>query len=579
MNPEEGELRPQLLDRFPLSVGVERVSSVTDRIEVVKRNMEFERDPQRFHEEFSTAQDELRSKIVQARDLLPKVEMPPQLLQAICNACAELKVDGMRPDIVISKAASTLAAFDNRTTVTMNDVLVAAELALSHRTREGGFLEAATPDEIKQTFSSKALESQAEEKPGPKLEPPDKKGKKFKALMWPFKIGEKENEEPEKKRTNYVPKRFKKMILTLNEMIRGKPSLGKKDWDFPDQPRAVRGNFGPVKRDASITEGTPLLTKIRGSTLASFDLSFRATSPVGSMTVNVGKRAETVTALHRGRPSGWRFPKGRPRDIHFPATIRAAALQQGLREKPRDTALQILPRDIREKSRLYKAPMTIVLVIDLSKSMVYNIEQVKEAVLKLHQDAYRYRDKVGIVALKGMNALVVQHPITNLRVVANKLLKLHVSGFTPLAAGMLKAIEVLKEERHRDRSTIPVMVLVTDGNANVPLLKSLQTGEVRTFDPLDAAFFKYEDMAVDDVISVSQVAKKQGIHTVVVNTNPVTASWQLTGVYVTRMIAQITKGSYHHVGFITEREQLTREIFEAITQDERLIAHEASLKQ
>jgi Mg-chelatase subunit ChlD len=143
---------------------------------------------------------------------------------------------------------------------------------------------------------------------------------------------------------------------------------------------------------------------------------------------------------------------------------------------------------------------------------------------------------------------------------------------------MLKGIEVLKEEKRRDRSTIPVMVLVTDGNANIPLLKSLQTGEVRTFDPLDAAFFKYEDMAVNDVISVSAVAKRDGIHTVVVNTNPVTVDWQYAGVLLTETIAEITQGSHHEVGWITERKQLVDEIYGAITQDERLIAHEASSK-
>jgi magnesium chelatase subunit D len=577
MNPEEGELRPQLLDRFSLSVGAERVSSFVDRMEVVRRNVRFERDPERFHEEFRAAQDELKSKIAHAREVLPNVEMPTKLLEAVCKACAELKVDGMRPDIVISKAACTLAAFEDKTTVALDHVLVAAELALSHRTREGGFLEAATLDEIRQTFSSKTRESQTEAKPGSQLEPSDKKAKKFKGFIWPFKTGEKKD-EGSKKKSNYVPKRFRKIIFTLDEIGKGKPSLGKKDWDLPDEARAVRDDFSPVKRDAPLTEGKPLLAKIRGRLLAPFDLNFRVRSSVRSMAVNAGKRAETVTALHRGRPSGWRFPKGKPRDIHFPATIRSAALKQSLREKTGKTALQIRPQDIREKSRIYKAPMTIVLVIDLSKSMMDNIGSVREAVLKLHGDAYRYRDKVGIVAMKGMSAVVVQHPMTNLRVVANKLLKLRVSGFTPLAAGMLKAIEVLKEEKRRDRSTIPVMVIVTDGNANIPLLKSLQTGEVRTFDPLDAAFFKYEDMAVNDVISVSAVARRDGIHTVVVNTNPVTVDWQYAGVLLTQTIAEITKGSHHEVGWITERKQLVDEIYGAITQDERLIAHEASLK-
>jgi Mg-chelatase subunit ChlD len=177
-----------------------------------------------------------------------------------------------------------------------------------------------------------------------------------------------------------------------------------------------------------------------------------------------------------------------------------------------------------------------------------------------------------------MNAVVVQHPITNLRVVANKLLKLHISGFTPLAAGMLKAWEVLEDAKRRDRSTIPVMVVVTDGNANIPLKKSLQTGEVRTFDPLDAAFFKYEDLAVNDVVSVCEMIKKEGIYTVVVNTNPVLAGWQSSGLLVTKMIAKITNGSHHEVGRISKPELLVDEIFEAITQDERLIAHKASSK-
>jgi magnesium chelatase subunit D len=581
MNPEEGELRPQLLDRFPLSVGAERVSSFADRMEIVNRNVRFERDPEAFHEEFRAAQEELRSKIVHAREVLPKVEMPPKLLEAICKACVDLKVDGMRPDIVISKAACTLAAFEDKTAVSLDHVLVAAELALSHRTREGGFLEAATLQEIRQTFSSKAQESQAEAKPGPRLVPSEKNAKKLKGhgpYIWPFKTNKKKDEEPEKKNSNYVPQRFRKILFTLDETDSGKPYLTKKDWDLPEQARAIRDDFSPVKRDSPLTEGEPLLTKMEGRLRAPFDLNFRAKSSARSMTINAGKRAETVTSLHRGRPSGWRFPKGKPRDIHFPATIRAAALSQSFREKPADTALQITSKDIREKSRIYKAPMTIVLVIDLSKSMMDNIRSVKEAVLKLHGDAYRHRDKVGIVAMKGMTAVVAQHPITNLRVVANKLLRLHVSGFTPLAAGMLKAVEVLKEEKRRDRSTIPVMVIVTDGNANIPLLKSLQTGEVRTFDPLDAAFFKYEDLAVNDVLSVSEIARRDGIHTVVVNTNPVTVDWQYAGVLLTESIAEITGGTVHEVGWITERVQLVDEIYEAITQDERFIGQETSYR-
>jgi len=238
--------------------------------------------------------------------------------------------------------------------------------------------------------------------------------------------------------------------------------------------------------------------------------------------------------------------------------------------------VEILPEDVREKSRVYKAPMTIVLVIDVSESMLYNVEQVREAILKLHGDAYRYRDKVGIVAFKGIQAVVVQHPITNLKVVASKLLKLNASGPTPLAAGMLKAREVLNEAKRRDKSTIPVMVIVTDGETNIPLNKNLRTDAVRKLNPIDIALKKYEDLAINDVVWVSDIVRKEGIYTVVVNTNP--AGWYSSGMIVTKLIAKVTNGTHHEVGRIFKHEQFVNEMFEALVQDERIIAHKTSSK-
>jgi magnesium chelatase subunit D len=575
MNPEEGELRPQLLDRFPLSVSVERISSVKDRMEVVKRNIEFEENPETFREEHKTVQEELKRRIIRAKDVLPKVEMSERLIEAVCRACLDLKVDGMRPDIVISKAARTLAAFEDRRKVTSNDVLTASELALSHRTRQGGFLEPATPDEIRQAFMDKVKEVGYEGKDEPQSKPEieTKKGirKKRRVFFWPKKIGEKK-ESPDRRLKKPV-KRVRKAIFTLDNLLTGAISRFKKR-GAPKEARAL--NSVSSVKPQQLTEGVPLFTRIKASIFAPFDFLFKVEKTPRGVRSSVGKRAETVTTLHRGRPCGWRFPEGKPRDIHLPATIRAAAKKQKIREKPFKTALGIHLGDVREKLRLYKAPMTIVFVIDVSKSMLFNIEEVKEVILKLHRDAYRYRDKVGIVALKGTGTVVVQHPITNLRVVANKLLGLGVGGFTPLAAGMLKAKEVLKEAKRRDRSTIPVMVIVTDGNANVPLTRSLETGEVRTFDPLDLAFFKHEDLAVEDVVSVSRMIKREGIFTVVVNTNSVIAGWESSGYLVTQMIASITNGAHHEVGRVKSKKELVKRTFEAIAQDQRQISHRFS---
>jgi len=605
MNPEEGELRPQLLDRFPLSESVGRIMALEDRIEVVHRNMDFETDPENFLEKYKTSQLELRDKIIQARKVLPKVKMPETLLETVCKACLNLKVDGMRPDIVIAKAATTLAAFENRTEVTDNDVLVASELALSHRTREGGFLEPATPEEIKKTlleaFKETGIPTATEqEKKGGGGKP---KGKTL------FKILGETSEKEEaflKKGLKYRLK-LSKIFLTINRIFGGvifgfAKKLKKEVKGAPETKGVVKGatpisdKKTPEKTDfflrrargipsvdyvagapPKISKGFSLFTKIKGAVPSPSKLFAKAKKPMKGVSSYAGKRAETVTTLHRGRPSGWRFPTGTPKDIHLPATIRAAARKQKGRESSLATAIKISLQDVREKLRIYKAPVTIMFVIDLSGSMMLNIDSVKEAIMKLHGEAYRYRDRVGIVALKDTGAIVAQHPITNLRVVANKLMSLHISGFTPLATGMLKAWEVLKEAKRRDRSTIPVMVIITDGSANVPLTRSLETGEVRTYTEARIAVREYEDLAVRDVMSVSKMIQREGIYTVVVNTNPHFYGRETYGFMVTELIASITKGRLHTVGRLATQEELVEKIVDKIALDQKMIAHEASV--
>ncbi|MDH5634735.1 MAG: VWA domain-containing protein, partial [Candidatus Bathyarchaeota archaeon] len=584
MNPEEGELRPQLLDRFPLSVTVGRIATVEDRIAVVKRNTEFEADPEKFKENYQPLQEELKKRIFQAREILPKVDMPAELLEVICKACLDLKVDGMRPDIVVSKAAITFASFENRTKVTLDDVMVAAELTLSHRTREGGFLEAATPEEIKQALTMRAKEIKHLEDDGPSQPPP--KGKaKGRVMVW--QQGEaSEKEENRLRKRESVRSTLSRAFFAFSRMLGGavfakgkRLKKGLKDAPIVDgtlkggklkssettevqekdlkkdakaspttssEPRTPKSakdfsmlltrapipTVSSVVGIAQLNEGVSVFARLKERFVGAFRLSQKP--KIKKLRSHVGKRAETVTTLRRGRPYGWRLPEGTPKDIHMPATIRAAARKQGERERPLNTALQISLEDVREKLRLYRAPMTIMFVIDLSGSMLMNLEALKTAILNSHKEAYRSRDRIGIVACKDTGAVVVQHPITNLRVVANKLGGLKVSGFTPLAAGMLKAWEVLKEAKRRDKAAIPVIIIMTDGSANVPLSRSMTTGEIRQFDTVGIAVRKYEDWAIDDVLAVSKMIKKEGINTIVVNTNPKLYGRETYGFIVTR---------------------------------------------
>ncbi len=618
MNPEEGQLRPQLLDRFPLSVIVERIKSVRGRMEIVRRNLEFEANPETFLEEYEPVQEELKKRIAQAQKILPRVTMPEKLLETICKACLELKVDGLRPDIVISKAATTLAAFENRK-VSLADVLIASELALSHRTREGGFLEPATPKEIEETLlataktvgykHSKTGEKTQEKRGGGRK----KKRKEGRAVVF-IKGNASKRFEKFLKRNKTLFEAWKilsKFYATINRLLgqvifavghrtktqaKGLPSVkaaAKSDKplkaDAEDEGKQVflkkkmKGipSISYATKTPKLRKGFSLFKIFKGSTKDSGTLSrlsFKVKKTRRATSGLVGKRAEATTTIRRGRASGWKFPRKKPRDIHLPATIRAAARKQKCKDEGRQTALSIGLLDIREKLRRYKAPMTIIFVLDLSGSMMLNIDAVKKAILKLHGDAYRYRDRVGIVVLKDTGAIVAQHPITNLRVVANRLLRLKISGYTPLAAGMLKAWEVLKEAKRRDPATIPTMVIITDGSANVPLMRSLETGEVRSIEEKRIIVREYEDLAIHDVMSVSKIVRKEGIHTVIVNTNPHMYGRETYGFAVTQRIAANTNGKLHTVGRVTSEPELVERIVEKIAEDQRSIAHGASSK-
>jgi Mg-chelatase subunit ChlD len=220
----------------------------------------------------------------------------------------------------------------------------------------------------------------------------------------------------------------------------------------------------------------------------------------------------------------------------------------------------------------------MVFVVDASGSMLLNLNAVKEALLKLHSEAYRRRDRVGIVVLKDFGAIVVQHPITNLRVVANKLASLHVSGYTPLASGMLKAREVLEESEKRNPSTVPVMVIITDGSANVPLMRSPETGETRKVDEVGVIARAYEDLAIKDVLSTAKRIKREGIHTIVINTNPHFYGRETYGFAVTELIAQTTNGTHHAIGKLATKEGIINTMIERLREDQRRIADESDLR-
>ncbi len=141
MNPEEGELRPQLLDRFGLAVDIRGISEAQQRVEIIERRLAFEQDPQGFVDEWQTEEKKLSKEIDDGRKNLPKVKHSQTDLYAIAELTSGLEVDGHRADLVILKAARAHAAFEARESVQEEDILLAAELALPHRLKRKPFQE------------------------------------------------------------------------------------------------------------------------------------------------------------------------------------------------------------------------------------------------------------------------------------------------------------------------------------------------------------------------------------------------------------------------------------------------------
>jgi len=153
MNPEEGELRPQLLDRFGLCVNISGIASLEERVRIMEQRIAFDEDPDKFWKKWQEKSENLVARIVRAREIYPHVTVESELLYEIGRSCLEVGVDGHRGDIIILKTAKTLAAWHDRDRVTPADIHEAVELALPHRIRRQPLME--IPDNIQQFRAEK----------------------------------------------------------------------------------------------------------------------------------------------------------------------------------------------------------------------------------------------------------------------------------------------------------------------------------------------------------------------------------------------------------------------------------------
>ncbi|MEM2137365.1 MAG: VWA domain-containing protein, partial [Candidatus Methanomethylicia archaeon] len=222
-------------------------------------------------------------------------------------------------------------------------------------------------------------------------------------------------------------------------------------------------------------------------------------------------RAEVARGvwIRRGKYVKHALPKEKPYDIAIAPTIRTAAPKQRMREKRSGVAINIDYDDIRVKVKETRMPLITIILLDLSESMVASIESVKAAIKGLQKGAYAKRDKVGLIVFKGRHAEVLQYPTTNMSAIIEKLIGVGVSDFTPLAAGLKKAREILLMEKAKIKESIPVMVVISDGIVNVPLENPISPENRK----------KFLNPAQADVLDLARLMVKDDIKTIIINTD------------------------------------------------------------
>jgi magnesium chelatase subunit D len=421
MNPEEGELRPQLQDRFGLAVAVVASADPQVRADAVRARLRHELQPAADMAAYERVSQELTSSIAAARARLAKVDLPDSELIRITTACSSLGVDGLRGDLVTARTAIAHAAWRGDTTVTGQDVREAARLALPHRLRRGPFdnpgLDAGRLDE--------ALGASDDPEP-----PPDDDGGGQPAGA--------DSDAP------------------------GQPPASQSEHAEADtNPPADTGQAEPAGTATSANDGSQRPDQARSAgprraAAPAAAFAVRHLQAAGLGTGTGGNRSRSRGS--RGRPAASIATSNRPDLL---PTLRAAALA-----RPGES-FQLTSQDLRRWLRRGREANLVILLLDTSGSMAARrrSQTVTTVALSLLADSYRRRDRVAVLTFRGRSATTIVPPTRSVELATRRLHDLPVGGQTPLAAGLDAVADLIRRERWRDPDRRPLLVVVTDGRA------------------------------------------------------------------------------------------------------------------
>ncbi|MGW2623657.1 putative cobaltochelatase [Micromonospora taraxaci] len=472
MNPEEGELRPQLLDRFGLTVEVGASRDPEVRVEVVRRRLDADADPAGFAARWADADAEIAAQVATARRRLAGVRLPDAALRQIAEVCAAFDVDGMRADIVTARTALAHAAWHGRDRVTIDDVRVAARLALPHRRRRDPF---DTPGLDEKRLDEALQRAQDAHPDDPDDDGPDDSGPNDSGPNGggPGGGGPNGGGPQDHATSDGEPVDHRGPGPAGPSAADGDagPTDGPSGTDDDARSADDRGGHAqhvgreaPDRGDADPGRGRDGGADAQPVAVPRGGLTARLLTAPGVGDGVPGRRSRARTG--RGRTTGARVPNGRVGALHLPATVRAAAPHQASRGRLTGP-LRLRPDDVREAVREGREGNLVLFVVDASGSMGarQRMTAVKDAVLALLTDAYQRRDKVAVIAFRGADARTVLPATSSVLAASTRLTELPTGGRTPLAEGLLAAADLLRVERLRDPKRRPLVLVVTDGRA------------------------------------------------------------------------------------------------------------------
>jgi magnesium chelatase subunit D len=448
MNPEEGDLRPQLRDRFALSVEVEGERDVEDRVAIIDGDLEgsasVDDDTERY-----------RERLLSARALLEDVTLTDEQKHEIAALCLDAGVDGHRADIATARASRALAALDGRPTVTDGDLRLAAEFALSHRMRSTPFEDAPDAEDV---IDDRFEDSDDAESDGESSETNRGEGDSTETDAGDSETDPSTDDEQSEGGDTASDSSPAPSSSEKGDRERLPEETADTDPDHSD-PTDTDLDSGADDGDEHGEEATPL---VPGQPREPAD----ATAPeIDSPEANAGEGSGRASVTPSTRNRGVRVrtePADTDGSIDAAASVRAAATRGSDR---------VETRDLRQSVRSGTGDALVVFAVDASASMRPAMAATKGVTLELLEGAYTERDSVAVVAFAGDDAEVILPPTDSVSLAARHLKELPTGDRTPLPAGLRTAASVIE----RAEPEAAIAVVVSDGRANAAATPTADT--------------------------------------------------------------------------------------------------------